>query len=70
MSAMIPPDIVQDGVAYWKADKVSAYFGGSPTVGTLGVWRYRGEGPKFVKLGDAASTANAIPAASPTRSGR
>ena len=43
MSAMIPPDIVQDGVAYWKADKVSAYFGGSPTVGTLG--------PKFVKLG-------------------
>ena len=51
MSAMIPPDIVQDGVAYWKADKVSAYFGGSPTVGTLGVWRYRGEGPKFVKLG-------------------
>lgn len=42
MSAMIPPDIVQDGVAYWKADKVSAYFGGSPTVGTLGVWRYRG----------------------------
>lgn len=51
MSAMIPPDIVQDGVAYWKADKVSAYFGGSPTVGTLGVWRYRGEGSKFVKLG-------------------
>nr|DAY86466.1 MAG TPA: hypothetical protein [Caudoviricetes sp.] len=51
MSAMIPPDIVRDGVAYWKADKVSAYFGGSPTVGTLGVWRYRGEGPRFVKLG-------------------
>ena len=23
----------------------------NPTVGTLGVWRYRGEGPKFVKLG-------------------
>lgn len=45
MSAMIPPDVIQDGVAYWKADKVSAYFGGSPTVGTLGVWRYRGEGP-------------------------
>ena len=51
MSAMIPPDVIQDGVAYWKADKVSAYFGGSPTVGTLGVWRYRGEGPRFVKLG-------------------
>lgn len=26
-------------------------FRGSPTVGTLGVWRYRGEGPRFVKLG-------------------
>lgn len=71
MSAMIPPDIVQDGVAYWKADKVSAYFGGSPTVGTLGVWRYRGEGPKNSSSSAAnASTANAIPAASPTRSGR
>ena len=30
MSAMIPPDIVRDGVAYWKADKVSAYFGALP----------------------------------------
>lgn len=70
MSAMIPPDIVQDGVAYWKADKVSAYFGVRPP------WARSAYGDTGAKARNSsssaanASTANAIPAASPTRSGR
>lgn len=35
----------------WTPVQVSEFFHGSPTVNTLAIWRSRGGGPRFVKLG-------------------
>ncbi|MBW3093075.1 hypothetical protein KIH79_09105 [Bifidobacterium sp. 82T10] len=48
----VQADMTINGVEYLKPASVSAMFGGTPTVGTLSVWRTLGKGPRFVKLGD------------------
>ncbi|MCH9274971.1 hypothetical protein JS533_001535 [Bifidobacterium amazonense] len=47
----IHADITIDGVAYLRPATVSAMCDGSPTTGTLAVWRTLGKGPGFIKMG-------------------
>ena len=40
-----------DGEKYLTPEQLSNRWGGKPTEETLGVWRHKKKGPKFVKLG-------------------